>query len=146
MKIDVEMDLPPKKEYVLYCPLSVRQREAYDKVLDGGLRNWLIKGGTTGEAVVKEEDESQESDKDDQEVVNSRRSSRRLARMGRKSYAVDGDDDEYFDMVESGEVDERGIIVVRSKEEAAEEQARLAKEHQYRTKGQSDSSFALKPL
>jgi ATP-dependent DNA helicase len=34
---------------------------------------------------------------------------RRLRKKGRKSYAVDGDDDVYFDMLENGDVDERGV-------------------------------------
>ena len=35
MKADVEMALPPKKEYVLYTPLSERQRALYDVVVRG---------------------------------------------------------------------------------------------------------------
>jgi ATP-dependent DNA helicase len=142
MKMDVETNLPPKKEYVLYCPLSVRQREAYDKVLDGGLRSWLIRGGTSGEVAIKEEDENKDQDQSEKGNqieqdgdTNCTRSSRRLATMGQKSYVVDGDDDEYFEMVERGEVDERGVIILKSKEEEANEQARMATEHQFRTKG-----------
>src|SRR5258707_4975312 len=32
---------PPKKEYVLYAPLSARQREVYDAVVKGSLRGLL---------------------------------------------------------------------------------------------------------
>jgi ATP-dependent DNA helicase len=68
MKVDVEMNLPPKKEYVLYCPLSMRQREAYDKVLGGGLRSWLIKGGTAGETAQQEEEKREvETEAEDSE-------------------------------------------------------------------------------
>ncbi|PIL34554.1 hypothetical protein GSI_03332 [Ganoderma sinense ZZ0214-1] len=44
MKADVEMTLPPKKEYVLYTPLSERQRALYDVVVQGdkALRQHLI--------------------------------------------------------------------------------------------------------
>lgn len=140
MKADVELNLPPKKEYVLYCPLSMRQREAYDKVLDGNLRSWLIKGGTSGDAEQKEKDQSEEKgereeESDDDDESEKRRVSKRLARSGRKSYAVDGDDDDYFDLVENGEVNERGVIIVKTTEEKEAEQARIAKEHQVRTKG-----------
>jgi ATP-dependent DNA helicase len=139
MKVDVEMDLPPKKEYVLYCPLSMRQREAYDKVLDGGLRSWLIKGGTAGESAQKGEErkgeEETEEESEGDEKGTKRRVSKRQARTGRKSYAVDGDDDEYFDMVENGDVDERGVIVLKTNEEKEAEQTRIAEEHQVRTKG-----------
>ncbi|KAM5545483.1 hypothetical protein V8D89_000521 [Ganoderma adspersum] len=44
MKADVEMALPPKKEYVLYTPLSEPQRALYDVVVQGdkALRQHLI--------------------------------------------------------------------------------------------------------
>ncbi|KAI9439191.1 SNF2-family ATP dependent chromatin remodeling factor snf21 [Lactarius indigo] len=35
LKVDVERSLPPKKEYVLYAPLTERQREVYDAVTQG---------------------------------------------------------------------------------------------------------------
>jgi ATP-dependent DNA helicase len=62
MKVDVEMSLPPKKEYVLYAPLSVRQREAYDRVLNRGLRKWLIHGETGGVEVVDDDEVIENND------------------------------------------------------------------------------------
>ena len=53
------MSLLPKKEYVLYAPLSVRQREALS-CLDGGLRKWLIHGGTGGVKVVDDDEAIEE--------------------------------------------------------------------------------------
>ncbi|KAH9009313.1 SNF2-family ATP dependent chromatin remodeling factor snf21 [Lactarius hengduanensis] len=41
LKVDVERSLPPKKEYVLYAPLTERQREVYDAVVKGCLRGML---------------------------------------------------------------------------------------------------------
>ncbi len=41
LKIDVERPLPFKKEYVLYVPLSARQREVYDAVVKGSLHRLL---------------------------------------------------------------------------------------------------------
>ena len=148
MKVDVEMNLPPKKEYALYCPLTVRQREAYDKVLDGGLRTWLIKGGTAGETAAEARQgkaEFMSGDEDEEEDGERRRTSKRLAKTGRKSYAVDGDDDDYFEMVESGEVDERGVIMVKNKAQQDAEEAKIAKEHQHRVKGLFHS-FTLSKL
>ena len=138
------MNLPPKKEYVLYAPLSMRQREAYDRVLSGGLRQWLIHGGTRGvvidddEAIQEEDKENEiEVDEDDkkQEDSESRRVSKRFIKGGRKSYVVDGDDDEYFDTLNNGDLDEQAVKVIKTKEEEAEE-ARIGREHQTRTKGQ----------
>ena len=143
------MNLPPKKEYVLYAPLSVRQREAYDRVLDGGLRSWLIQGGTGSVEVVGDDEATEEEEKNDEvevveavivddeerEVSESRRASKRFIKGGRKSYAVDGDDDEYFKNLERGNLNERGLIVTKTKEEEEAEEARLGREFQVRTKG-----------
>ena len=135
------MSLPPKKEYVLYAPLSVRQREAYDRVLDGGLRKWLIHGGPGGVEVVGDDEAIEEEDKDDEveeieedEERESKRASKRFVKGGRKNYAVDGDDDKYFEMVERGDFDERGLIKTKEEEEADE--VNIGREYQVRMKGQ----------
>ena len=146
MKVDVEMSLPPKKEYVLYAPLSVRQREAYDRVLDGGLRRWLIHGGTGGVEVVGDDEAIEVEDTNDEvEIVEaeieerddpgSKRVSKRYIKGGRKSYAVDGDDDEYFENLERGDFNDRGLKVIKTKEEEEAEEARIGREFLVRTKG-----------
>ncbi|KDR71576.1 hypothetical protein GALMADRAFT_159402 [Galerina marginata CBS 339.88] len=163
LKVDVETNLPPKKEYVLYAPLSVRQREAYDRVLDGGLRKWLIQGGTVGTGNVEivpdsAEIEERTDDTSDDEVVimskeeveaekeeksNKRRVSKRSSKHPRKSYAVDGDDEEYFEMLERGDLDERGVKVSMSKEEEEVDQARIGREHQVRAKVKQVNNMKL---
>ncbi|KAF9530771.1 SNF2 family N-terminal domain-containing protein [Crepidotus variabilis] len=145
LKVDVEVNLPPKKEYVLYTPLSTRQREAYDKVLDGGLRNWLIAGGTANKDDPPKDEEVVKSEVPDseEEGTTKLRTSKRIARHRKKAYDVDGDDDEYFEMLESGEVDERGLRVVQTKEEEEVEQRRQVKEHQARTKVRQVNNMKL---
>ncbi|KAI0300001.1 SNF2 family N-terminal domain-containing protein [Multifurca ochricompacta] len=54
LKADVERTLPPKKEYVLYAPLSERQREVYDAVVKGSLRG-LLAGVRTGKDAKESE-------------------------------------------------------------------------------------------
>ena len=146
----MEFNLPPQKEYVLYAPLSIRQREAYDRVLDGGLRKWLIHGGTEGDDIVKDmgvHDEENKTNlaeslpdkgKDDEdqegENVQKPRMSKGSIKGERKCYNVDGDDDEYFEMLEQGRVDERGLKIVKTKEEEQDE-ARIRREYQTRAKG-----------
>ena len=140
------MSLPPKKEYVLYAPLSVRQREAYDHVLDGGLRKWLIHGGTGGVEVVDDDEAIEEEDSDDEAEVDagieededeedsgSRRASKRVIKGGRKIYDVDGDDDEYFERLELGDFDKRGVKAIKTKEEEEAEEAKIGREFQART-------------
>ncbi|KAG2002418.1 SNF2-family ATP dependent chromatin remodeling factor snf21 [Coprinopsis cinerea AmutBmut pab1-1] len=140
LKVDVEMNLPPKKEYVLYAPLSVRQREAYDKVLDGQIRQWLISGGTEGKQSKPVAVEAPVAAKADDETIG-----KRLARRakGKKSYAVDGDDDEYFELLEQGEFDERGRRRKLTKEEEEEEEARIGREHQARQKVRQVNNMRL---
>jgi ATP-dependent DNA helicase len=118
VKADVMIDLPPKKEYVLYAPLTMRQREAYDQVVAGTLRAYLI-GDHGGQ-------EKTEAEKVKKAVLEE---PRQLRKKGTKNYDVDVDDDTYFEMLENGEVDERGI-----KPKAGEDDLeKLAREHQYKS-------------
>ncbi|KAA8904172.1 putative SNF2 family helicase/ATPase PasG [Sphaerosporella brunnea] len=41
VKTDVETNLPPKKEYVLYAPLSQTQKDLYGALLDHRAQQWL---------------------------------------------------------------------------------------------------------
>lgn len=126
MKGDVEMKLPPKKEYVLYAPLTVRQRQAYQFILEGRMREWLIGGGVgSGHGVtVKESRKEVKKENDDD------RRRLRGEKKGRKKYAdLDGDDDQYFELLEKGEIDERGAL--KSSIPVAKE---LGKDHQYQSK------------
>ena len=54
LKVDVERTLPPKKEYVLYAPLTERQREVYDAVVKGCLRGLLAGVRPGQDATVRE--------------------------------------------------------------------------------------------
>ncbi|KDN44935.1 hypothetical protein K437DRAFT_208624, partial [Tilletiaria anomala UBC 951] len=46
LKSDVEGNLPPKKEYLLYAPLTEMQKELYDAVLNKDIRRWLMERKT----------------------------------------------------------------------------------------------------
>ncbi|KAI9449289.1 SNF2-family ATP dependent chromatin remodeling factor snf21 [Lactarius psammicola] len=56
LKVDVERSLPPKKEYVLYAPLTERQREVYDAVVKGCLRGMLAGVRSGQDAKERERD------------------------------------------------------------------------------------------
>ncbi|KAF8530036.1 SNF2 family DNA-dependent ATPase [Hysterangium stoloniferum] len=85
LKADVEHSLPPKKEYVLYAPLSERQRAVYDAVLTGVLRSYLING------------------KRDSVVVADVTRGRGMRKRRKVSYKVDSDDEAWFENLESDE-------------------------------------------
>lgn len=142
--------LPPKKEYVLYAPLSVRQKEAYQAVLSGRIREWLIKGGTQKKSggakevvVVQDDDGEKEADHESEDEDKGGKMSRRLRKKGKKNYLVDGDDDEYFEMLDRDLVDERGLKRQSSQQEKEEEQKRAALEYQTKAKSLSFSSSPI---
>lgn len=106
LKSDVESNLPPKKEYVLYAPLSEQQREAYDRVLSGSLRSYLISTSSLNPTARPEQRQTAvEVTTDDKRRMRSQNDKGK-----RKVYDFDGDDDEYFEMLENEKLDERGII------------------------------------
>lgn len=119
LKVDVETSLPPKKEYVLYAPLSVRQNEVYDKVVTGGLRAFLMgkgKGGADGKGRKKKT-------KIDIDAPRRLRASEKGKE--RKRYDVDGDDDEYFEKLEQGDEDDR-------QKKETEDVEEIGRTHQYK--------------
>ncbi|KAI0919569.1 hypothetical protein AcW1_003212 [Taiwanofungus camphoratus] len=111
LKVDVETDLPPKKEYVLYAPLSERQREVYNAVIDGRIRELLVKQGSDrvgepGHSPVDEDEEVPLKSQVERRNAEKKGEDRpRLRQSRRTNYAVDGDDDEYFAKLESGEIE-----------------------------------------
>ncbi|KAF8838231.1 hypothetical protein BDN67DRAFT_955400 [Paxillus ammoniavirescens] len=112
LKADVEGLLPPKKEYVIYAPLSVKQRNLYDEIVEGRIRRFLMeKGGGEGVGMAKVEVD-----------VNA---PRKLRGGKRRRYDVDGNDDEYFELMEKGEV---GKVAGMTQEDTAE----VGRQHQMR--------------
>ncbi|KAG1729304.1 SNF2 family N-terminal domain-containing protein [Suillus paluster] len=108
LKADVEGLLPPKKEYVLYAPLSMRQRDLYDNILDGSLRSFLL--GVSKDAPA-EKVETVDLD-----------APMKLRKQKKRRYDCDGDDDEYFEMLEDG-----GVAKVKG---SMEDVSELGKQHQ----------------
>ncbi|KAF9484590.1 hypothetical protein BDN70DRAFT_106207 [Pholiota conissans] len=130
IKADVEQGLPPKKEYILYAPLSIRQKEAYDFVVNGGVREWLLQGAYSGKHVkespdgvelVLDDDELEEENEQD----HRKRASRRLNNGLHKSYADesgDDDDDEFLESIQVKAEQERQARLTREAEIGAEYQ------------------------
>lgn len=93
LKADVAKDLPPKKEYVIYAPLSVEQRDLYDSIVSGTLRAHLMKEG--GAQAVG--DESKPA------LTVSRLRSGAGKKKRRVYNDLDGDEEAYFKRMEEGE-------------------------------------------
>ncbi|CAO3630681.1 unnamed protein product [Cunninghamella echinulata] len=47
LKTDVEHSLPKKKEYLLYAPLTISQKQLYDAIIKRDVRDYLIKKKTS---------------------------------------------------------------------------------------------------
>jgi len=114
LKADVEGLLPPKKEYVIYAPLSVKQRDLYDEIVEGRIRRFLIEKGIDDPSAGKKEEVD----------VNA---PRKLRGGKRRRYDVDGSDEEYFERIEKG--DEEGT-------KKAEDVSEVGRQHQMRENGE----------
>ena len=127
LKVDVEYNLPPKKEYVLYAPLTERQKAVYEAVLKGSLRNFLIDSKRQ-----RQGDEIEAQEKNDEELKRLLTEPRKLRVRGKKrNYDVDGSDEEFFRKIESGEIEPPARFAT-IKESAA---LLSGKEHLRRTAG-----------
>ncbi|BFZ61494.1 Putative ATPase [Saitoella coloradoensis] len=146
MKVDVLGDsLPPKREYLLYAPLTKKQNEIYQATLKGELHSYLLKEYVAIEAVSAEdvgEDDFLESTQkkietrkrkiqevDDGADSPARRSKRALKEV---NYGADSMSDQAFvDLalaIENGEVEEEEEeIVMSASEEALKRAQRLLK-------------------
>ncbi|GJE96048.1 SNF2 family DNA-dependent ATPase-like protein [Phanerochaete sordida] len=133
LKADVLTNMPPKKEYVLYAPLSLQQRALYDAILDGHLRALLMKEG-------KLADETAEAGAPEEAEEGPRRSGRRRGKQ-RRTYDDDGNDKEYFRRLENGELDAERER--RANEKTAEE---LGKEWQRQEKRKSVNNKRLQNI
>ena len=144
-------DFTSEKRIYAIRSAECESREAYGRVLDGGLRKWLIHGGA-GDMEVVSDDEAilveLENKNDKVELVEveneedekrgdsrSKRSSKRFNKGGRNGNVVDGDDDEYFENLERGDFYERGLKVIKTKEEDKAEEGKTGREFLVRMKG-----------
>ncbi|RUS33031.1 P-loop containing nucleoside triphosphate hydrolase protein [Jimgerdemannia flammicorona] len=119
LKNDVEHDLPKKKEYLLYAPLTKAQKEIYDAILDRNIRGFLIDkkaGGENPETTAlndgKENNENGQSGKT--------KGKTRTAATNRVNYK-EMTDAEWFKMVESDERVEEEVEYVLDNEAVGRE-------------------------
>ncbi|KAA1473299.1 hypothetical protein DENSPDRAFT_866013 [Dentipellis sp. KUC8613] len=125
VKTDVERTLPPKKEYVLYAPLSERQHEIYDALVRHDVRSLLV--GARPDEEKEDEGPVEVTAKPNAKAHHADLDSPRKLRKRRMSgkYDMDGDDDKYFKNLEKG----HGRPRPREPEKSAE---MLGREHAYR--------------
>lgn len=112
--------IPPKKEYLIYAPLTETQREIYDAIVDGGLRSYLMNGKEERQRAAVEADHG---------PMKLRSANYKTGETKQAAFDVlDGDDDEYFKLLESGQLDEK------MKHEKEEDLSELGRKHQLQAK------------
>ncbi|KAI0643363.1 SNF2 family N-terminal domain-containing protein [Trametes meyenii] len=111
MKADVEMQLPPKKEYVLYTPLTEQQRELYEVAVQGdnSLRAHLISqmGAEARQVNGGESDSEEEKPLQDVSLQKAKTKGKGLRTKTHKTYVDDSDDEDYFRRLEESEIQAR---------------------------------------
>ncbi|KAJ3402286.1 hypothetical protein CcCBS67573_g01001 [Chytriomyces confervae] len=127
IKTEVEVDLPKKRELLLFAPLVPKQKELYDACVGGinQFREYLIEkmdsnGGASlsSELLAVEPDVKESSENGNEEESKRSMPTRRKSR--RLSYKDNVDDDEYFDMVEEkAAVDAEASAVTKTAQPAS---------------------------
>lgn len=120
LKVDVEKDLPPKKEYLLYAPLTQQQKDIYQAIVSRQIRQYLVDkktgqhdGEENGDTVEKQE-----------EKVEEDKNGRGKRKRGRINYKIEENDSKYIRDLENGvKADEPNGIEERSAAEIGKEWA-----------------------
>jgi ATP-dependent DNA helicase len=117
LKVDVEKDLPPKKEYLLYAPLTQQQKDIYQAIVSGQIRQFLVdKKSGNGEVETEEKPEPVV------EAVDANGRGKR--KRGRVNYKIEENDDKYVRDLENGvKVDEPSGVEEKSAAEVGKDWA-----------------------
>ncbi|ORY02995.1 hypothetical protein K493DRAFT_207530 [Basidiobolus meristosporus CBS 931.73] len=100
LKSDVEFQLPKKREYILYAPMTSKQKEYYDAILNGQIHSFLKKRMRIADTEPDPEEQAlHEGESSLSLTLPTGRGHRRSATKN-TSYA-EVSDDEYFDQVEN---------------------------------------------
>jgi ATP-dependent DNA helicase len=105
LKTEVEQNLPPKKEYLLYAPLTQQQNDIYKAIVNHEIRDYLIaKKIADGGADLEDDSNDVSAATSETEAEESgNRSSRRLAKRARFDYSRDSNDKDFLEGIESGD-------------------------------------------
>lgn len=84
LKVDVEKDLPPKKEYLLYAPLTQQQKDIYQAIVSRNIRQYLVD---------KRSGKDEEGEQAVEEAINGPRTTRKQDRI---DYKIEENDSKYI--------------------------------------------------
>lgn len=91
LKVDVEKDLPPKKEYLLYAPLTQQQKDVYEAIVSRQIRQFLV-------------DKKSGHDQDEPKVeeVEEQTDGRVIRKKARINYKIEENDSKFIRDLEDG--------------------------------------------
>lgn len=89
LKTEVEKELPPKKEYLLYAPLTQVQKDIYQAIVNGTLREYLIQKMVGDDETDVEKEPEIEFFEERADQPNGVRSRRSLGNAGSKMTSAD---------------------------------------------------------
>jgi ATP-dependent DNA helicase len=98
LKVDVEKDLPPKKEYLLYAPLTVQQKDIYQAIVSGNIRNFLV----DKKAAIGEDEPVAEPEQAIATTSTEQTGGRMVRKKARLSYKIEENDSKYLRDLEDG--------------------------------------------
>jgi ATP-dependent DNA helicase len=90
-----------QKEYILYAPLTKKQKDLYDLTVKGGLRKYLIKQGMKMEESRVEKDEEDDAP----HTRGSKAASGSKKRRSQYADALEENDTKYFEHLADGQND-----------------------------------------
>lgn len=100
LKVDVEKELPPKKEYLLYAPLTQMQKDIYQAIVSGQIREYLIdKVSSSGSGANTPKEETPEL-----EAVVETTDGRGQRKKKKVNYKIEENDNKYVRDLEEGRI------------------------------------------
>ncbi|WVO17665.1 hypothetical protein L204_105362 [Cryptococcus depauperatus] len=124
LKVDVEKDLPPKKEYLLYAPLTQTQKDIYQAIVAGQIREYLIEKVSNSSGTCTPIDGTPLSTSvslpDTEPVIIEKGRGQRNKKRGKVNYAIEENDNKYIDDLESGRIKPENRMNVQAEKSAAE--------------------------
>jgi ATP-dependent DNA helicase len=106
LKTEVEQNLPPKKEYLLYAPLTQQQNDIYKAIVNQEIRDYLV-AKKVGDSVTPQDNQVEVETEDDEDGP---RTSRRLAKRPRFDYSKDSDDKDFLEGILSGDISRVNMV------------------------------------
>ncbi|WVQ64621.1 uncharacterized protein L199_002788 [Kwoniella botswanensis] len=113
LKVDVEKELPPKKEYLLYAPLTQQQKDIYQAIASGSIRQFLIDKKSGGND--EENAEVEEQPQPEAEAISEASNGRASRKKERVNYKIEENDSKFIRDLENGvKVDEPSGVKEKS--------------------------------